>query len=122
MTLAGRTLLTLTLEIEERVVNADGETDEEDDLGDGLVHRDDLARERGEADRGDHRREGEQERHERRDERTEDEDEDHERQREREHSRRLQLAPEHLVERLARADAAGLADVEVGMLLLNALG
>ena len=39
MAAACRTLFTLTLEIEERVVDADGETDQEDDLRDRLVHR-----------------------------------------------------------------------------------
>ena len=41
-------LVALAADVEERVVDADGEPDQEDDLGDRLVHRDELARERDE--------------------------------------------------------------------------
>ena len=39
----GSTLFALTPEVEERVVDADREADQEDDLGDRLVDRDELA-------------------------------------------------------------------------------
>ncbi len=41
---SGGTLLTLAAEVEERVVDSDGEADQEDHLGDLLVDRDELAR------------------------------------------------------------------------------
>ena len=54
VTAAGRPLLTLALDVEERVVDADGEADQQDDRADVLVHRDELARQREQADRGGH--------------------------------------------------------------------
>ena len=49
--LARRPLLTLALEVEERVVDADREADEQEHGADVLVHRDEVARQRDEADR-----------------------------------------------------------------------
>ena len=46
---SGGTLFALAPEVEERVVDADGEADQEDHLGDLLVDRDELARERDQA-------------------------------------------------------------------------
>ena len=52
----GGALLTLALQIEHRVVDADREPDQEDDRRDGVGHRQHLADERDEAERGEHRR------------------------------------------------------------------
>ena len=80
----GPSLVTLAADVEERVVDADGESDEEDDLRDRLVHGDDLARQGDEPHRREHGREREEERDRRADERAEDEQQDAERQRDRE--------------------------------------
>ena len=79
--LAGRPLLTLALEVEERVVDADREADQQDDRGGGLVHRgrtgsgSRAGRERHDG------REAEQQRDPGRDGGAEDEQQDAERQR-----------------------------------------
>ena len=108
----GRTLFTFTPEVEERVVDADGEADQQDHFGDRFVDGDELAgqrdQSRGRDDRGD--------RQEQWDERgnggAEDEQQDHERQRQRDHAGRLEHAVERVVDSLARAGAAELVDLE----------
>ena len=114
---SGGAFLTLALQVEERVVDADREPDEQEHGADVLVHRDEVARERDQADRGDDGREREQQRHARGDDRAE-----HERRMTRVSgtSRSPACASCSLnvfVERLARAASAGLADVEVGVRL-----
>ena len=113
MALARGPLLALALEVEERVVDADREPDEQEHGADVRVHRDEVARQRDEADRADDGGEREQQRHACGDERAEDEQEDEQRQRDRPLAGLRELLVEHLVERLAGADRAGLADVEV---------
>jgi hypothetical protein len=113
--LAGRPLLALALEVEERVVDADREADEQDDGADVRVHRDELAGQRHEPDRREHRGEREQQRHACGDDRAEHEQQHDDRDRDRPLTGRLQLVGEHLVDRLARARCACLADEEARM-------
>src|SRR3954454_2482715 len=122
MALACGTLLTLALEVEERVVDADGEPDQQDHFGYRLIHRRDLADERDEPDRREHRRQREQKRQERRDERAEDEQQDDQRQRQGARAGLAELLAEHLFDCLAGADASGLADVERRMPLRDLVG
>ena len=81
MALAGRTLFTLAPEVEERVVDADGEPDQQHDCTDVLVHRDEVARQREQPERAEHGGEREQQRHACGDDRAEHEHEDEQRQR-----------------------------------------
>ena len=107
---SGGTLFALAPEVEERVVDPDGEPDQQDHLGDRLVDGEELAGQRdqgrGRHDRGDR----EQQRDERGDGGAEDDQQDHERQRERDHPGRREHAVERLVGRLAGAGAAELVD------------
>ena len=70
---SGPPLLALAAQVEQRVVDADREPDEDDDRGDVGIHRDQLARQRQQADRRQHRREREQQRHQGRDQGAEGE-------------------------------------------------
>ena len=108
-------LLALALQVEERVVDADGEADQQEHGADVLVHRDQVARQRDETERPEHGREREQQRHACGDDRAEDEQQDQEGQRDRPLPRLRELRVEHVVQRLAGADRTGLADVEVGV-------
>ena len=74
--LAGGPLLALALEVEERVVDADGEADQQDHGADVLIHRHEMARNRDETDGREHGREREEQRHAGGDERAEDEQQD----------------------------------------------
>ncbi len=65
------TLFALPLQVEHRVVDSDREPDQEDDRADGVGHRQNLADERDEAKRAEHRRQPQQERDAGRDERPE---------------------------------------------------
>ena len=116
---SGATLVTFAADVEQRVVDADREPDQQDDLGDRLVHRHDLARQGDEAQRCEHGRQGEPERDERADERAEHEQQDHERDRDRDHPGAGQLRVEHRVERLAGRRRAGLDHGVVGVGLLH---
>ena len=109
---SGGPLLTLAAEVEERVVDSDGEADQEDHLGDLLVDGDELARERDQGRRRDDGGDRQQHRDQGRDGGAEDEQQDDERQRERDHAGGLEHAVERLVDCLAGAGAAELLDVE----------
>src|SRR3954453_7979181 len=74
MALARGALLTLTLDVEERVVDADGQADQQHDRSDVLIHAEPLARDREQADRRHHAGERDDDRHGRRDEGAEDEE------------------------------------------------
>jgi hypothetical protein len=117
-----RAFFTLALEVEERVVDAHREPDEQDHGGDVRVHRDQVARQCQQADRREHRRQCQKERDARRDDRAEHQHQDQERQWYRPLTGTCELRVEQLVERLARGDRAGLGDVEVGVLRLDAVG
>jgi len=65
---AGGPLLTLTLQIEERIVDPNRHSHQENDRLGRIGSVEGMAGERGQADRAEHRREGEQHRHAGRDE------------------------------------------------------
>ena len=71
-----RLLLAFTTQVEERVVDADGQADEQDDRADHVVHRHDLAGQGDEAERRHHGGQPQQQRDARGDERAEGEHED----------------------------------------------
>ena len=113
--LPSRALLTLPLQIEHRVVDADGEPDQEDDRSDALVHRQDLAGDREQSHRRDHGSQPEQQRNARRYERSEREEQDPERDRKRKLARFLEVVREHAAELLVGTCGAELLDHEVGV-------
>ena len=78
---SGAALVSLAAHVEERVVDSDGQADQQDDLGDLLVHRDDLARavRPGRAWRAPGQ--PERDRHERRGQRPDDQQQDEDRER-----------------------------------------
>ena len=82
---SGGTLLAFAPEVEERVVDPDGEPDQQDHLADLLVHREQVARQRDEGGRREHGRDREQQRNRGRDRRAEHEQQDEQRERERDH-------------------------------------
>ncbi len=108
-----RTLLASPLEVEHRVVDADRESDQQDDRRNRVVHRQHLARQRQQPDRRQHRRQAEQERDPRGDQRPERQQQDHQRHRERDRARLQQILAELLVDRLVRASTAELRDREL---------
>ncbi len=105
LALARGTFLALALQVEHRVVDADREPDQQHDRADVLVDRPDLARDREQAHRRHHRREGEQQRDPRGHERPEGDHEDDDRDREREQPCPLEVLVELLVDLLLGADA-----------------
>ena len=92
----GRALLALAAQVEQRVVHAHGQADQQDHRGDRLVHRHDLADRADQADGGRHGRDRQQQRHARRDQRAEGEHQDHERDRQRGELRLLEVVLELL--------------------------
>ena len=80
----GSALLALALEVEQRVVDADREADQQHDHADVRVERHQLARQREQSHRREHRRERQQERQAGGDERAERDDQDDQRDRDRE--------------------------------------
>ena len=99
---AGRALLALALEVEERVVDADGQADQQHDHADVLVERDSWLGTPSRPIVANTAVEREQQRQARGDERAEGDHEDHERDRQREQAGLLEVVDERLVELLAR--------------------
>ena len=118
----GPPLLALASQVEERVVDADREADEDDYRGDVGVHRHQLAGQRQQADRRQHRREGDQQRHQGRDQRAEGEQEDDQGDRQRCRLGLLQVFAEDRFQRLVRAGATELLDPQPGMSALRSGG
>ena len=81
------TLLALAADVEQRVVHADSQADEDDERARGVAHRGDLRDQAHAADRAGDRRDAEQQRHGCGDERAEGDEQDHERDRQRDHLR-----------------------------------
>ena len=102
---AGGTLLTFPLQVEHRVVDADGEADQQDDHADVLVERDELAGDREQAHRREHRGEREEEREARGDQRAERDQQDAERDGDREDAGLCEVVLDGLVELFGRVDA-----------------
>ena len=90
----GGTLFALPLQVEHRVVDAHGEPDQKDDCRHGVVHREHLADEGDQAERGKNRRDAEQQRNAGRNERAEREHEDDQGQRDRVEPGLLQIVLE----------------------------
>ena len=105
-----RTLLALTLEIEHRVVDADGEPDQQDQLVDGLIDGHQRAGNRDQPEGGEDGGQREQQRDARGDEASEDDDQDDQRHRQREHARLRQVVQKGSLNPLVGAGVAELAD------------
>ena len=117
-----RALLTLALEVEQRVVDTDGHADQHDHAGDGGVGVDEVRDRSKDADRGGHAGAGEQHRDAGRDQRTEREQHQDQRHRQAERLRRRQVVGDAVVDRRVEADIAGLAYVELREVGLDGLG
>jgi hypothetical protein len=111
-------LLALAADVEQRVVDADREADEQDDGHQVVGGRGELADAGDHAHRADDGGEAEQERQAGGDEGAEGEQQDDERDRERDRLGLVEVVGEHLVDGLAGARAAELLDAQLGMGLL----
>ena len=118
--LAGRPLLALALEVEERVVDADRQADQEDDRGRGVVHGDELARDGQEAEGGHDGREAEEQRNPGGDSGAEVDQQDAERQWDGRELRPLKVGRDRVVDRLLTAGGAEALDGEAGVRGLDA--
>ena len=84
---------------EQRVVDRDGEPDEDDELAGVRAHRSNgLAVQTEDPERGEERRDRQHERHHRRDNRSEGDEQDEEGQRDRQPERRVQPAVDELLD------------------------
>ena len=118
--LAGGALLTLALEIEHRVVDADGKPDQEDGRTDALVHRQDLAEDRDQSQCCDHGSQPEKKRNPRCHERSERKEQDPEGDRKRKLARFLEVIFEHAAELVLGVTClAELLDHEIGVRRLS---
>ena len=115
-------LLALAADVEERVVDADGEADEHDHRGEVLRRGRELADAGHEAHGGHHGGDAEQQRQAGGDERAEREQQDHQRDRQRERLGLLEVVLEHLRDGLAGAGVAELLDAQLGVRLLGGGG
>jgi hypothetical protein len=106
----GRSLLALAPQVEERVVDPDGEADEQDHGREVLVHRRELARQRHQRHRRQHRRDADRERHQGRHKRAEGDHQDQQGEGQGERLRLQQVLGERLVQLLVGADVAELLD------------
>ena len=109
----GGPFLAFALQVEHRVVDPDGEADQEHQRVDGLVARPDLARDSPEAEGGEDGRQGEQQRDAGGDERAEDDDEDEQGDRDRVEPGLAEVGEERALERVVGARVAELADEEL---------
>ncbi len=106
------TLLTLASEVEQRVIDADRESDQQDDRGSLLCEREQVTGQRDQPERREDGRERQQQGDARGHERAERDHEDDQRERDREHARALEVVRECCVDRLRRARTAELSDEE----------
>ena len=111
----GRPLLALTAHVEERVVDADGEPDQQDQRVRVAVEREQLARDRDQGHRRQHGRQREKQRHAGGDQRPERDQEDDERHRQGDHPGLAEVTLDRVVERLLGASAAELVDLVLGV-------
>ena len=114
-------LLALALEVEQRVVDADGHADQHDHAGHGGVGVDQVRDRSQDADRGGHAGAGEQHRDAGRDQGAEGEQHQDQRHRQAERLGRGEVVGDPVVDRLVEADVAGLADVELREVGLHGL-
>ena len=118
---ARRSLFAFSLQVEERVVDADREPDQEHERTCLVRHREDVAGAGDDAEGGEDGRQGEQQRDACGDESAERDHEDDERDREREHPGLAQILRDGGGDRVDGAGHAELADVELRMRLLGGL-
>ena len=102
---SGGPLLAFALEVEERVVDADRQPDQEHDHADVLVERDQLARQRQQSHRREHRRQCEQQRQACGDQGAEGNDQHDQRDRQREQPGLLEIAHDRVVQLRLDVDA-----------------
>jgi hypothetical protein len=120
--LAPVALLHLATHVEHRVVDADGEADEQDDRADLVGDRGELADRAQQAERRTDGRHAEQQRQACRDERAEGQQRNDQRERQRQRLGALEVVLERLLERLARRDGADLLDAQVRVRSLDGRG
>jgi hypothetical protein len=118
--LAAGPLLPFAPQVEHRVVDPDGEADQENDRGNRLVDREHLADRAEQADRGGDRGGGEAQRDQRRDQRAERQQQDDQRDRQGGGLGLLEVVLERLRDRLVGAGRAELLDPVVGVRLVEA--
>ena len=117
--MAGGTLLALTLQIEEGVVDSDRHPHQQDHRLGRVGGMEDVARERREPHRGKHRREGEQDRYAGGDEGTKGDQQDQEGDRHGELLRLHEVLVDRLTQLMRRAGKTELRDRERGVRLLK---
>ena len=105
-------LVTLAADVEHRVIDTDGEPDEQDDRADRLGHGHQMAHRAEDPDRRNRRRQPQQQRQPRSDQRPERRHEDQQRDRQREDLGAAGIVLECLSHRLARTGGAELLDPE----------
>jgi hypothetical protein len=115
----GGPLLAFPLQVEHRVVDPDGEPDQEHERAGLLGHRQDVARDRDQPERREDGGQGQQQRNARGDERPEGDHEDEQRDREREEPGLLQVLGERRVDGVDHARVAELANEELRVGLLH---
>src|SRR5262245_27292638 len=108
-------LLSLAPDVEERVVDADGKSDEQHDRARRVVDWEYTAGETDEPAGRDQRGQGEPDRNESCDQRAEHKEEDHERDRDRELLGALEVLSDRVVQLVCRARLSELCDVEAWM-------
>ena len=114
-----RPLLAVAAQVEQRVVHADGQADEQDHGVDRLVDVHEVAEQRGQPERSHHRGHAEQQRDAGGDQRAEGEHEDDERHGERGDLGLLEVLGEAVAHGLGDAGVADLADQQVRVGLLH---
>ena len=105
-------LLAGAAEVEQRVVDADRHADQQDHAGHRVGHRDEVARDAGQAERGGDAGERQQHRHAGGDQGAEREDQDAQGDGQRRALGLLEVLAERVVERLLDAPAADLVDLQ----------
>ncbi len=115
-------LLHLAADVEHRVVDADGEADEQDHRADLVGDRRQLADRTEQAERRADGGHAEQQRQPGGDERAERYEQDQQRERQRQRLGLLEVLAERLLERLLDRGRAELLDAQVGMLGLDGRG
>ncbi len=112
---AGPPLLALTADVEQRVVDPDGEADEHDDRGRGAALRGDVRDDAERAERPRHRGQAEQERDDRGHDGAEGDDEDEQRDRQRHELGVMEVVVEDVVDGATARSVAGLLQLGAGV-------
>ena len=118
---AAGSLLALAAQVEERVVDSDGQADEQHDRRDRVVHRQDVAEEVDDPERAHHGRQAEQQRDARGDQRPEGQQQDQQRDRQREGLSLREVLTGRVRDRLLGAGVAELADEDAAVPLCHGI-